>query len=90
MEHLTSKNFPMVLLNRTTLEPKEYEFTDAEPIAGKSIVLNRAGLPFLFMGIDNRLEPATQIIVKRIGSTELSLLPIDCKRTIRLLNYEYV
>jgi hypothetical protein len=90
MEHLTSKNFPMVLLNRTTLEPKEYEFTDSEPIAGKSIVLSKAGLPYLFMGIDQRREPAEQIIVKRVGNPDMAFLPIDCLKTIRLLNYEYV
>lgn len=79
----------MFLLGKM-LFPHEYQFTDAEPIAGKSIVLNKAGFPYLYMGDDLRKEKPDQIIVKRIGNVELAYLPLECKRTIQLLNYEYV
>ena len=90
--HLTSDHFPMFLLNGKVLskENKEFEYVDdVEVIKGKTIVINRAGMLWLYMGDDHRKETPEQIIVKRIGHYEMGFLPIESKRAIKLLNYKY-
>ena len=86
-EILTSDNIPMVILRDCLLNEKEFEFVDGELIAGKSLVINKAGLLWLYMGDDHRKDTPTQIIVKRIGNYEMAFLGIESKRAIRLTNY---
>lgn len=88
-EHLTSENFPIFLCDKI-LGDREYEYVETELIPGKSIVINKAGMLWLYMSDDNRREEPIQIIVKRIGNPDLAFLDIDSKRAIRLTNYKYV
>jgi hypothetical protein len=90
MKHLTSENLPMYLMRDKTLTEKEFEYVeDIELIKGKSIIINRAGLLWLYMADDHRKEEPSQIIVKRLGHYEMGFLPIESKKAIRLTKYKY-
>lgn len=89
VEHLTSNNIPMCLLGKLLME-KEFEYVDnVEVVAGKTIVINKAGMLWLYMGDDCRKEVPNQIIVKIIGNPEMGFLPIENKRAIKLTFYKY-
>ncbi len=81
--HLQIGNFPRALTG-ICLKERDYEFTEEEPIKGKSIVVNAVGFPFLYMADDHRKENPEQIIVKHINSYEMCFLDYGSKRTIRL------
>lgn len=87
---LTTDNFPMVLLKDKVLTEKEYEVVpEAEVIAGKTIIINRAGMLWLYMGDDHRRDEPKQIIAKEIGNPNMGFLDIESKVAIRLTNYKY-
>lgn len=87
---LTTDNFPMCLLGKL-LEEKEFQYLDGvELIKGKSIVVNKAGMCWLYMSDDHRKEEPKQIIVKKIGGFEMAFLSTECKIAIKLNNYKYV
>ncbi len=88
--HLTSENFPTHLIKDKTLNEKEFEYIDTKLIKGKSIVINKAGLLWLYMSDDHRQETPKQIIVKRLGHYELGFLPIERKKAIKLTTYKYI
>lgn len=89
-EHLTSDNFPTFLIGKI-LNDKDFEFVDdVELIKGKSIIINKAGRLYLYMGDDCRRDKPIQIIVKEICSFELSFLNIESKKGIRLTHCKFV
>ena len=91
MSHLTSDNFPHYLLQTKTLKPNDFEYVENEElIKGKSIIVNKAGLLWLYMSDDHRKDKPQQIIVKKIGHFEMAFLSIESKKPIKLLNYKYV
>lgn len=90
LTHLTSDNLPMFLMRDKTLNEKEFEYVeDIELIAGKSIVINAAGMLWLYMSDDHRKDVPEQIIVKKLGNFEMAFLPIRAKKAIKLINYKY-
>jgi hypothetical protein len=88
MEELNVDNYPMVLLG-VLLSEKQYETTDLPVTPGRSVIINTAGKTFLYMGDDPR-KGSTQIMAKDIGGYEIHFLPVESKKSIRLLNYKYV
>lgn len=67
------------------LNEGEYEFTDDPVIPGKSIIVSKVGMMWLYMGDDHRRNPPQQIIAKRVGmNPELAFLDIESKRSIKL------
>lgn len=90
MEHLTSENLPMYLMRDITLNEKEFEYIEnTELIKGKSIVINKAGMLWLYMADDHRKDEPTQIIVKRLGHYEMAFLSIESKKAIKLTKYRH-
>ena len=84
--HLTTDNFPHVLLGKT-LTDKDFEYVDdVELIKGKSIIVNKVGTMWLYMSDDHRREVPKQIIVKQLGNYEMAFLDIESKRAIKLIN----
>ena len=84
MKTLTSDNLPLFGLDQ---ELKETDFSiaeGAEVLQGKTVIINAAGLLWLYMADDHRKQPAEQIIAKRLYSPDFGLLPISCKKAIVL------
>ncbi len=82
MKSATTENFPQSLLG-SILDDKHYYFTEDELIPGFSIVLNKAGSIYLYMGDDMRREPSQQIIVNDFNGN-LYFLSMDCKKSFTL------
>lgn len=84
--HLTTDNIPLYFTRGETIRDKYYQFIDEELIKGKSIVINKAGMMFLYMSDDHRKDVPQQIIVKSLNNYEMMFLSTDCKRAITLTN----
>jgi len=90
MAHLTTDNCPQIVIRIQALKKEEFEYLDGEKlIKGKSLVLNAAGMIWLYMSDDHRKNEPDQIIVKEPGISELAFLPINRKRAIRLTQYKH-
>ena len=69
---------------------KEFKYVeDIQLTKGKSIVINKVGLLWLYMADDHRKDEPNQIIVKRLGNYEMGFLPIEIKKAIKLNKYKY-
>lgn len=80
---LTTDNCPKAILGTLLTEKKHFTFTDDELVPGKSLVINRAGRLYLFMGDDPRSNPAMQIMVHDFGGN-LAFLSMDCRKALEL------
>lgn len=85
--HATTENTNRVLW-RITLEERDFVYSDEELIQGKSLVINRVGLLWIYMGDDHRSNPCKQIIVSRGG--DLAYLDIQSKIAVELTNIDSV
>lgn len=85
MEALTTKTFPRALAGVLLKERNHFKLLpDAPVIAGQTIIVNRVGLPFIYMGDDLRREIPISIIAADFGGN-LVYLDIDSKVAIELL-----
>jgi hypothetical protein len=80
----TVDNFPRALIG-IILPERTYKFNDDSVIAGKSILVNKVGRTYLYMGDDPRRSPAQQIIVQDVNGADLHFLSMDCKKSIQLM-----
>ena len=80
---LTTDNKPKAI--GQSLKDGTYEQKDTPLTKGRSLVINRAGLLWIYMADDHRKDNPELIIVRRLFYPEFGLLPMDCKKSVFLL-----
>lgn len=64
-----------------------FRFTGNDCIAGKSFIVNKGGMFWLYMGDDPRRNPSTGIIVTGMMGGDLAYMSNDCKKEIEIMQH---